>query len=270
MKRSAPIHKGVKKDRAKKAKLDIASTPTSGIFSNVDDVRTALLSNEVEVLTRGNQFEDRLDEPTYDGSNDLALTTLRNQITIRFDEESLLPQDERLLLAKSWLEKSPGAQDMFSIIGRAPRVRTVSYMYRFTLRYQSLCSKQPSSKVSSLCLAVLAALLNLLSTHFVYHALGETVVKTLLSPSHFRQLNNNLSDTSSDLILSTLKLFNAMSNFAGGIEKRAVIDGFAWGQKVLTTAFMPELCFKSHLSFSHFINCFSSAEKAKAAERPRH
>ncbi|KAF8590297.1 hypothetical protein K439DRAFT_1512242, partial [Ramaria rubella] len=140
-----------------------------------------------------------------------ALTTLRNQLTIRPDEE-VATQDERLLLAKGWLEKPPGALDVFSI------VVTIS---------------QPSPNILSLCLTILASLLNLLSSHFIYHPIGETILKTLLSPTHMRQLNSNLSHTSSDLIISTLKLFNAMSDFAGGTEKRSVMDGFAWGQKSL-------------------------------------
>jgi hypothetical protein len=52
---------------------------------------------------------------------------LRNQLTIRFDEDALLTQDERLLLTKSWLEKSPGAQDIFSIIESIPKVRTTHF-----------------------------------------------------------------------------------------------------------------------------------------------
>ena len=57
-------------------------------------------------------------------------------------------------------------------------------------------------------------------------------MKTLLTLSHIRQLNANLTDTNTDLIISTLKLFNSMANFAGGIEKRSIMDEFAWGQKV--------------------------------------
>lgn len=57
-------------------------------------------------------------------------------------------------------------------------------------------------------------------------------MKTFLTLSHIRQLNANLTDTNTDLIISTLKLFNSMTNFAGGIEKRSIMDGFAWGQKV--------------------------------------
>lgn len=42
-----------------------------------------------------------------------ALTTLRNQLTVKHDEPSVSPADERILLAKAWLESSPGAQDVF-------------------------------------------------------------------------------------------------------------------------------------------------------------
>lgn len=66
----------------------------------------------------------------------------------------------------------------------------------------------------------------------MYHTLGGPIIKILLSSSHIQQLNTYLTDASSDLISSTLTLFNTMSNFAGGVEKRSVMDGFAWGQKV--------------------------------------
>jgi nucleolar pre-ribosomal-associated protein 1 len=44
-----------------------------------------------------------------------ALTVLRNQLTIKFGEGPVQPQDERLALARSWLEIAPGAQSIFNI-----------------------------------------------------------------------------------------------------------------------------------------------------------
>jgi nucleolar pre-ribosomal-associated protein 1 len=45
----------------------------------------------------------------------LVLTALRNQLTIKHHETAVGPQDERLLLAKAWMESSPGAQNLFDV-----------------------------------------------------------------------------------------------------------------------------------------------------------
>ncbi|KAF8505077.1 ribosome 60S biogenesis N-terminal-domain-containing protein, partial [Hysterangium stoloniferum] len=146
-----------------------------------------------------------------------ALATLRNQLTITSDEDAPGPQDERLLLAKEWLERAPGAQDVFAILDTVNR---------------------PAPNIQSLCLGVIACLLDLLSTHFIYHSVAEAIVRTLLLPHHMRQLNANLGETSTDLItLSTLRVFVSMSAYAGGVERRSIMDNFAWGQKSLQKLF---------------------------------
>lgn len=57
-------------------------------------------------------------------------------------------------------------------------------------------------------------------------------MQNLVSPTYMRRLNGYLGGAQADLILVTLKLLNEMVVFAGGREKRAVMDGFAWGLKV--------------------------------------
>ncbi len=52
-----------------------------------------------------------------------VLTALRNQLTIKFGEEQVQPQDERLALARSWLETAPGAYTVFSIWESTTEVR---------------------------------------------------------------------------------------------------------------------------------------------------
>ncbi len=44
-----------------------------------------------------------------------GLTALRNQFTVKTSESSVPVNDERLLLAKEWLEADPGAQELLSI-----------------------------------------------------------------------------------------------------------------------------------------------------------
>jgi nucleolar pre-ribosomal-associated protein 1 len=83
-----------------------------------------------------------------------------------------------------------------------------------------------------LAIAILAALLTLLSQHFIYQSDGDPIIQQLVSSMYMRRLNAHLGGAQHDLILMTLKLFNAMVGFADGREKRAIMDGFAWGMKV--------------------------------------
>jgi nucleolar pre-ribosomal-associated protein 1 len=48
------------------------------------------------------------------------------------------------------------------------------------------------------------------------------------SPQWSQRLNSYLNGLNSELILVSLKLFNGMSGFASGRERRAVLDIFAW------------------------------------------
>ena len=83
--------------------------------------------------SEGEDIERRLHVQTQDGLSDgelsltlytqtpltflffIAVTVLRNQLTIKFGEGPVQPQDERLALARSWLEIAPGAQSIFNI-----------------------------------------------------------------------------------------------------------------------------------------------------------
>ena len=52
----------------------------------------------------------------------VALIALRNQLTLKASEGLTQPQDERLALARSWLEAFPGAQSVFSVWERTTEV----------------------------------------------------------------------------------------------------------------------------------------------------
>ena len=52
-----------------------------------------------------------------------GLTALRNQLTIKPNEGPIQVNDERLLLAKAWLEEDPGAQELFNAWEGANTVR---------------------------------------------------------------------------------------------------------------------------------------------------
>ncbi|KAI0269360.1 ribosome 60S biogenesis N-terminal-domain-containing protein [Gloeopeniophorella convolvens] len=141
-----------------------------------------------------------------------ALTALRNQLTIKSNEGPVQPQDERLALVQSWMEVAPGAQSIFAIWEGA---------------------NQRQHPLLAQLVSVLASLVTLLSTHYTHHKLGHPILKTLLSSEYIFHLNTYLTGSHNELILWTLKLFNAMSSFAGGSEKRAILEGFAWEAKGL-------------------------------------
>jgi nucleolar pre-ribosomal-associated protein 1 len=46
-----------------------------------------------------------------------------------------------------------------------------------------------------------------------------------------------MNSAQTELVLVALKLWNAMADYAGGIEKRRVFEEFAWGNKVLMPSF---------------------------------
>ncbi|KAI0333443.1 hypothetical protein GY45DRAFT_306027 [Cubamyces sp. BRFM 1775] len=141
-----------------------------------------------------------------------GLNALRNQFTIKSNEESIAVNDERLVLAKEWLDIDPGAQELFSI-------------------WESANARQMS--LLAAIVGVLAALVTLLSSHYTYHAHAQPILRALLSQQWAHHLNLYLSGQHTELILVTLKLYNSMSNFAGGRERKAVLDVFAWETKTL-------------------------------------
>lgn len=57
-------------------------------------------------------------------------------------------------------------------------------------------------------------------------------MKTLLTPVKFRYLNSYVSGSRNELIMLALKLYNAMSSFAGGGDKNSVLENFGWEAKV--------------------------------------
>ncbi|KAG6873594.1 hypothetical protein C0995_013967 [Termitomyces sp. Mi166 len=140
------------------------------------------------------------------------LTALRNQLSIRPGEDAISPQDVRLRLVQHWLTNDPGAHDMFSL-------------------WDSLTQRQISVLV--LLVSILSSLLTLTSSHYTYQALGQPITKTILTSTYTRRLNSYLGGSHAELILVTLKLFNAVSSFAGGREKKPVLESFGWELKSL-------------------------------------
>ncbi|KAG6849538.1 hypothetical protein H0H93_007626 [Arthromyces matolae] len=127
-------------------------------------------------------------------------------------EGPISPQDARLLLAQRWLEKSPGGKDMFTL-------------------WDSLQPRQTS--LQALVISILSALVILTSSHYTFQSLGHPILKTLFTPTYTRRLNSYIGGSNAELILVTLKLYNALSSFAGGREKKLVLEAFGWELKSL-------------------------------------
>ncbi|KAF8905722.1 ribosome 60S biogenesis N-terminal-domain-containing protein [Gymnopilus junonius] len=173
-----------------------SKSKSSFIFTNASQIRASLRQDDPEALTE-------------------ALTSLRNQLSVKQQEEhdhahtAISPTDERLTLAKEWMETSPGAQDLFAIWDNSP-----------THPNSNSNSRSPSSPLTPLILTLLSSLLTLLSAHYPLHPLGHPILRTLLAPARLRTLNAFLGGANNELIITTLRLYNAMSNWAGGRRGR--------------------------------------------------
>lgn len=86
-------------------------------------------------------------------------------------------------------------------------------------------------------LSILSSILTLVSAHYNDHSLGRLIMKTMLTPVKFRYLNSYVSGSRNELIILAFKLYNVMSNFAGGGDKNSVLENFAWETKVRRTLF---------------------------------
>ena len=147
----------------------------------------------------------------------IALTTLRNQLSVKFNEDHIPPQDARLTLAKEWMEASPGAADLFTVLDQSTSSRTSSHS---------------PNQLTSLILTILTHLLNLLSAHYINHALGTPIVNSLLTPARMRQLHGFIGGANNGLVLVGLRAWLSLSEWAGGRERRGVLEGFGWEIKV--------------------------------------
>ena len=99
----------------KPIKSDVTSRNTYR-YNDGADVQRGLQTQKQDDLMDGELFA-----PFTEGSLAdvffflVALTALRNQLTIKFGEELIQPDDQRLALTRSWLEIAPGAQSVCSI-----------------------------------------------------------------------------------------------------------------------------------------------------------
>ena len=125
------------------------------------------------------------------------------------------------------MESSPGATEVFEIWDGAGAVR-----HWFFLPWPFLTTLQRQTSLIAVSLSLISSVLTLLSSHYTFHALGQPIIKTLLTPAYLPRLNSYIGGSNNELIIVTLKLFNTISSFAGGRERKSVLEGFAWEIKV--------------------------------------
>lgn len=207
-------------------------------FTSADEIRRCLRTREQDSLIEGIIvffFEySFLSIPIF---LFIALTALRNQLTVKPGDVISL-QDERLLLAQHWLELSPGVQDLFDVWEASNQVRCFTSFFHLCLFFFWMIplTRQRQISLSSLFISIVACLLLLSSSHYTCHSLGQPIMTTLLSPQWMRRLNSNLTGSHNGLILVTLRLLNIMSAFAGGRERKSVLEAFSWETQVCFTA----------------------------------
>ena len=91
---------------------------------------------------------------------------------------------------------------------------------------------QRQMALSAMVISLTSCLLTLLSIHYPDQHHGLAILKNLFLPQWYQKLNTNLHGTHSESILVTMKLYVAMSSFAGGRERKIVMEVFAWDNKV--------------------------------------
>lgn len=153
---------------------------------------------------------------------------MRNQLTIKHNEPHISSQDERLLLVQQWLGDGRQTQDIFDIWEKATSVRES----KGGMDDACLIHTQKDAILNALIISLLSAILSLTSIHYTYHAVGHSALKMLLTPTYIR--NSYIGGSNNELILVSLKLYNSLSTFAGGRERKAVLDAFPWELKVRT------------------------------------
>lgn len=87
--------------------------------------------------------------------------------------------------------------------------------------------------IQALVTSLFSSLLSLFSYHLPDHAYGVPIIKMLISPQWLRKLNSCIGGSHNEQILATLKLFNAISTFGSGRERKSVFEAFPWDNKVM-------------------------------------
>ncbi|KAH7334663.1 ribosome 60S biogenesis N-terminal-domain-containing protein [Rhizoctonia solani] len=132
-----------------------------------------------------------------------SLVSFRNQITVGYDERPSVG-DARVVLVTSWLDKSPGASELFDIW-------------------------DTGSNFTSLVLVSLAHTLLLISGTSTGSIHAPAILRVLFDSTHARRLNAHLASGQTDVVLAALKVLAA----AASIDQRSTFDAISWTAKAL-------------------------------------
>ncbi|RXW16240.1 hypothetical protein EST38_g9609 [Candolleomyces aberdarensis] len=218
------------------------------IFGGVPEIQVALRSNG------GKPCAGLVD----------ALTTLRNQLSIRHSELQTLinnasfsastsksssaggsyfnalpsviqPSDSRLLLLEKWCQSSPGLEELFSIWDSA--VATTSSSSGGWKNQQVQGPAAMASNITALCLNILTSILTLLSTYYTLHPHAYPLLKNLFENERWKKLCGYVSGAAgggsmaNDIILVTLRLLGVIVE---RWDAKKVLEGFIWESKSLS------------------------------------
>jgi len=99
-------------------------------FSSVAEISRSLRSQDEQDLLGGavrHGFSD-LRVPCSPWTI-LALMGLRNQLTVKYNEPMLPPDDGRIRLAREWMETSPGVRELFDLWATTNQVRIAHFLF---------------------------------------------------------------------------------------------------------------------------------------------
>jgi len=99
-----------------------------GWFTSAAEISQSLRSQDEQGL-HGGAVRDGHSDPQIPCSTwmMLALTSLRNQLTVKYNESALPPDDGRIRLAREWMELSPGARELFDLWTTINQVRIIAF-----------------------------------------------------------------------------------------------------------------------------------------------
>ncbi|KAF8756649.1 Ribosome 60S biogenesis N-terminal [Rhizoctonia solani] len=189
----------VKRSRAVQGK-------TTAEFKSPEGLIEALKSRNPDVLKNSNYYHWITLKQAHPFS--AALVSFRNQITVAYGERPGI-RDTRIVLVTSWLEKSPGANELFDIW-------------------------DTGSNFTSLVLISLAHTISLISGTPAGSVHGPTILRTLLDSTHARRLNAHLASGQTDVVLAALKVLGA----AALIDQRLTFDAVSWTAKVRSVVYL--------------------------------
>lgn len=110
---------------AKRSKAD-KSDKAEQRFSSAAEISQSLRSRDERILLGGAVRRGDTDSRVPCSPRTMiALTGLRNQLTIKYNESTPPPDDGRIRLAREWMETSPGAKELFDLWTTVNQVRII-------------------------------------------------------------------------------------------------------------------------------------------------